>query len=384
MTDKDKKIVSYIILVAVLFLAVLNWDIVVGAVRVAWSVASPLVVGGVLAYIINILMMRIEKIWFPKTTNSTLIKMRRPMSIFLAIITILTVILIILGLIIPQLISVVLGLIESIPILVVFIEDLANEYSEYFPQLSAIVDGLDIDWSNMVRNIVNVLNNLSSSLVGSTLSTVGSMFSFIVNGFLSLMIAIYILSSKEKLGAQFKRLIRIYFSENVYNKIFYVLSVTDESFDHFITGEVIEAFILGSMVAVGMWILRMPYALMIGVLTGVTALIPLIGAYLSGAIGFILIFVQSPMQALGFLVFIIVIQQIEGNIIYPKVVGNSLGLPGLWVLVAVTIGGGLLGIPGMLIGVPLGATVYKLVKFDMRRREEKEAKAKLNVLENHK
>lgn len=380
MTDKDKKIISYTVFVALLFLAVLNWTTVVSFLQMAWRVALPLVIGGVLAYILNILMMRFEKIWFPKTKNQTLIKLRRPMSILLAIITILTVLVIISGIIIPQLVSVILGLIDSIPVLITAIEDWANEYSEYFPQLNGIIDALDINWSNMVRNIVNVLNNISTSLVGSTLSTVGSLFSFIVNGLLSLMIAIYVLFSKETLGAQFKRVIRIYFSESFYNKFFYVISVADESFEHFITGEVMEAFILGSMVTIGMWIFQMPYAAMIGVLTGVTALIPLIGAYLSGTIGFILIIVQSPTQAFMFLLFIIIVQQIEGNIIYPKVVGNSLGLPGLWVLIAVTIGGGVMGIPGMLIGVPLGATIYKLMKFDMNRREEKAEKTKASFL----
>ena len=177
----------------------------------------------------------------------------------------------------------------------------------------------------------------------------------------------YVLLDKEKLGRQTKCLIRTYVPR-ASERIFYVTRVVDESFHSFIVGQCIEAVILGILCIIGMLIFQFPYAVMIGVFIGFTALIPIAGAYIGAAVGAIMILTVSPLQAVQFLIFIVVLQQLEGNLIYPKVVGESIGLPGIWVLTAITVGGGVLGIGGMLIAVPLFATGYRLLKEDVIRR----------------
>ena len=207
--------------------------------------------------------------------------------------------------------------------------------------------------------------------MNSTFSIVGSVFGVVFNFVVALIFAIYILSSKEKLGGQAKRIVHAYVKPKWIAVGKRVLTTADSTFSSFIVGQVTEAVILGSLCTVCMLIFRFPYAPMIGAFTGVTALIPVVGAYLGAAVGAFMILTQDPLKAVLFLIFIVVLQQVEGNLIYPKVVGGSIGLPGMWVLAAVTVGGGLLGVPGMLLGVPAAATLYKLLAYDVNERNAK-------------
>lgn len=361
-------IIKYLFIAGLIVLAIVNFDRLKNIFSYLLTISMPIILGFIIAYILNIPMVMLEKLYFPNSDSIVVKKTRRPVSILVSIIIITVVLIFILNLVIPQLISVFGRIIEIIPVLANGIQSWVIENEEIFPPLAEFVETFQIDWQNIVTNMISIVNRFTTNIIETTLSTVGSVFSIVVNLFLSLMISLYVLMSKETLGRQFRILSETYLPERGHKGLMYVLEVTDYSFRHFITGEVLEAIILGSLVTVGMWIFQFPYASMIGALTGVTALIPVLGAYISGAIGFIMIFVDSPIQALTFIVFIIVIQQLEGNLIYPRVVGGSIGLPGLWVLISITIGGGLLGIWGMLLAVPLVSTLFKLLKNDIEYR----------------
>ena len=203
--------------------------------------------------------------------------------------------------------------------------------------------------------------------MSSVVSVVSSVFSTIVTSLVALIFSVYLLLDKEKLISQGKRIISTYLPKNGKN-IFYVLETLNDSFHRFIVGQCTEAVVLGVLCIIGMWIFRFPYAMMIGVLIGFTALIPIAGAYIGAGVGAFMILTESPLKSLLFLVFIVILQQLEGNLIYPRVVGSSIGLPGIWVLAAITIGGGLMGIPGMLLAVPIMATLYRLLRDDMHKR----------------
>jgi len=203
------------------------------------------------------------------------------------------------------------------------------------------------------------------SVMNVVIATVSSVFSALITGFMAVIFAIYLLMGRDKLQAQSKRLLRHYLKPALYEKAMYVLGVLNNCFHRYITGQCLEAVILGTLCALGMMILRLPYATMIGALVAFTALIPVAGAYIGAAVGAFMILMVSPVKALIFLIFLVILQQLEGNLIYPKVVGSSMGLPGIWVLAAVVIGGGVLGVLGMLLGVPLAATVYTLIRNDM-------------------
>ena len=207
------------------------------------------------------------------------------------------------------------------------------------------------------------------SAVGVAVTAVSSVFSTVVTMFLAIVFAIYLLLGKEKLAGQFIRLSRTYLGEKVTDRALYVLRVLDDSFHSFIVGQCTEALILGALCFIGMMVFGFSNALTISVMVGFTALIPIAGAYIAAVVGAFMLFVESPLSALLFLIFLVVLQQIEGNLIFPRVVGESIGLPGVWVLAAVTVGGGMLGIPGMLIGVPLASTVYRLLCRDVKARE---------------
>lgn len=361
-------IIKYLFIAGLIVLAIVNFDRLKNIFSYLLTISMPIILGFIIAYVLNIPMVMLEKLYFPNSDSIVIKKTRRPVSILVSIIIITIVLIFILNLVIPQLISVFGRIIEIIPLLANGIQNWVIENEEIFPPLAEFVETFQIDWQNIVTNMISIVNRFTTNIIETTLSTVGSVFSIVVNLFLSLMISLYVLMSKETLGRQFRILSETYLPERGHKGLMYVLEVTDYSFRHFITGEVLEALILGSLVTVGMWIFQFPYASMIGALTGVTALIPVLGAYISGAIGFIMIFVDSPIQALTFIVFIIVIQQLEGNLIYPRVVGGSIGLPGLWVLISITIGGGLLGIWGMLLAVPLVSTLFKLLKNDIEYR----------------
>ncbi len=351
-----------------LFLAVHYWETVMGTVGLVVSAATPILIGLVVAYIINILMVFYEKRFFEGTKNKILSKIRIPACMFLAILSFVCIIALIVGLVVPELTSCIQLLISDIP---PAMEALLK--SELFIQLAPedLYQQLDgIDWKTLMNDVVKLVSSGLGNTVGAVVSAVSTAISGIVTGLLSFIFAIYFLLGRETLCAQCRHVMKSYLPEKVVRKVNYVFSVVNESFHRYIVGQFTEAIILGVLCALGMLVFRFPYAGMIGALIGFTALIPVAGAYIGGIVGFVMILTVSPVKALLFVVFLVVLQQLEGNLIYPKVVGGSLGLPAIWVLAAVTIGGALMGIMGMLVGVPIAAAVYRLIRDDMRRKEQ--------------
>ena len=282
-----------------------------------------------------------------------------------AFITLIAVVVLVVWLIVPQLVSCVQLLLAEVPAAVRNIIAWGRS-NGIIPE--NILDALgQINWRERINQIVDVLTTGIGSAAEILITSVSSVFSGVVTALLSAIFAIYILAGKEKLADQFLRLGNRYLKPAWMGKVRYVVDTMNDCFHKYVVGQCVEAVILGGLCTVGMLILRLPYALMIGAVIAFTALIPVAGAYIGGAIGAFIILMESPVKALIFLIFLVVLQQLEGNIIYPRVVGSSLGLPAIWVLAAVTVGGGVMGIPGMLLGVPLAATIYRLIRNDVNK-----------------
>lgn len=346
-----------------LYLCIYYWPKASGILTLLLSTAAPVLIGGVIAYIINILMSFYEKHYFPKSKSSVISKSRRPICMVLSIASLIAVVSLIIYLVVPQLSSCVQLIFAELPgalkNLVAWLDEL-----NILPE--NIVDTLAaVDWKSRIGQIINVLVSGIGSVTDIVVSTVSSLVSSVVTGFLSIIFAIYTLLGKDKLGQQFDSLMNRYMKKSWCDKFKHILSVMNDCFHRYVVGQCTEAVILGLLCMFGMMILRLPYATMTGALIGFTALIPVAGAYIGAGIGAFMIFTVSPVKALIFLIFIVVLQQLEGNLIYPRVVGSSMGLPGIWVLTAVTIGGGLMGIGGMLLGVPIAATAYRLLREDV-------------------
>lgn len=361
----DRMVMKYVILAAVFILVIFNYQHIFAGLRELWDIISPVVYGFVFAYILNLIMVMYEGFWFPETDNELLIRARRPVSILLALITVIIVIVLVLWLIIPQLISLVQTLLENLPLMVEYIQRWIEDLEEIYPQIDTLINNLNINWESIARDAASFANNI----LGSTFTTFQLLTSSLFRLVIILVVAIYALFSKEKIQRQVKRVLRAYMKRDHFRRLKYVLRVTNESFSSFITGMLIEAIIYGSLVTVGMMIFNFPYAGMIGALSGALALVPMVGAILSAVIGTMLIFVQNPIQGLFFLLFNIVLQQLESNAIYPRIVGGSIGLPGIWTFIAVTIGGGILGPAGFFLGVPIASVIYKLIRSNVEYKE---------------
>lgn len=361
----DRMVMKYVILAAVFILVIFNYQHIFAGLRELWDIISPVVYGFVFAYILNLIMVMYEGFWFPETDNELLIRARRPVSILLALITVIIVIVLVLWLIIPQLISLVQTLLENLPLMVEYIQRWIEDLEEIYPQIDTLINNLNINWESIARDAASFANNI----LGSTFTTFQLLTSSLFRLVVILVVAIHALFSKEKIQRQVKRVLRAYMKRDHFRRLKYVLRVTNESFSSFITGMLIEAIIYGTLVTVGMMIFNFPYAGMIGALSGVLALVPMVGAILSAVIGTMLIFVQNPIQGLFFLLFNIVLQQLESNAIYPRIVGGSIGLPGIWTFIAVTIGGGILGPAGFFLGVPIASVIYKLIRSNVEYKE---------------
>ena len=360
------------ITVVVVYLACTYWPKLTHAVGVALSAASPLLVGAVIAYVANILMTFYERHFFVKRKEPIWRKIRRPACMALAFLTAVVAIVWMLTTVLPELGRCVEMIIASLPAALNKAYTWLDErfqLGEMLKEMNLAMPGADFDWKSAITSAVNFVMTGVGGAVGVAVTAVSSVFSTVVTLFLAIVFAIYLLSGKEKLSAQFIRLSRTYLGDKITDRALYVLRVVDESFHSFIVGQCTEALILGAMCFIGMMVFGFDYALTISVLVGFTALIPIAGAYIAAVAGAFMIFVNDPLQALLFLVFLVVLQQVEGNLIFPRVVGSSIGLPGVWVLAAVTVGGGVMGIPGMLIGVPLASAAYRMLSRDARARE---------------
>ena len=352
-----------------LYLCVYYWAKVSRFLSAFLGALSPLLLGLVIAYVLNILMSWYERHYFPKQQKKPWVqKSRTAVCLLAAIITLIAIVALIVGLVVPELVSCVKLLLSEVePALEKLLE------SKWVAQLvpADILQKLDaIDWSDVIDKGIKMVASGLSSAANALFSTVSSVISSVVNIFLSIIFAVYLLIDRDRLKGQGRRLLDCYLPRRFNQSVTHVLQVTNDCFHRFIVGQCLEAVILGGLCIAGMTVFGFPYAMMIGTLIGFTALIPIAGAYIGAAVGAVMILTVSPVKALLFLVFIIVLQQLEGNLIYPKVVGNSIGLPALWVLAAITVGGSLMGITGMLLGVPIAAAMYRLLKENVTYREK--------------
>ena len=358
--------------VVAVYLACTYWPVLTGALKVALAAASPLLIGAVIAYVANILMSFYEAHFFVKSKKPMAKKLRRPICVALSFLTAVAAIVWLLTTVLPELGKCVELIIARLPGALNTAYTWLDERFQLgtvLAEMNLTLPGADFDWKSTITSAVGFVMTGVGGAAKVAVTAVSSVFSTVVTMFLAIVFAIYLLAGKEGLAARFTRLMRTYLGEKLTSRVLYILRVLDDSFHSFIVGQCTEALILGALCFIGMMIFGFGNALTISVMVGFTALIPIAGAYIAAAAGAFMLFVESPLTALGFVLFLTVLQQIEGNLIFPRVVGESIGLPGVWVLAAVTVGGGMMGIPGMLIGVPLASAAYRLIARDIRARE---------------
>ena len=358
MKDKTRKdiiiIISYIALV---IFALVNFSKIFTFLGKVISIFSPFLLGIILAFVLNVLNNFIEKKIFGKIKPSKIWnKIKRPLCITLSLILVFLTIFFVMNLLIPQLQNSASLFTDTLPAYKEDIIGILNKFDIDESTVNKVGEYLD----NFGKVITDYIKGNSKDVITVTTDVATSVVNIISKGIITLVFAIYMIAQKETLSRQINKVMKAYLKPKTINKINTVGTLANKTFSNFVTGQCLEALIFGSLVFVGMLIFRFPYASTIGVLLGFTALIPIFGAFIGTAIGFILIMMVSPVKAILFVVFIIVLQQIEGNLIYPRVVGKSIGLPGMWVLLSVTVGGSIGGILGMLIATPLCSLLYAL------------------------
>lgn len=364
-----------------LFLCIYYWEKAVRLLTLFINASMPIITGFVIAYILNILMSFFEKHYFKKHSGKKLVqKSRRAVCLATSLLTLAAILSLVIWLVIPELFSCISLLITKLPSL---IEQLySNELARKLLPEDTLSSLASTDWKEYIIRAFNIIVSGAGNIAHTIFSAVASVFTGIFNALLSFIFAVYVLLAKDRLKKQFRRLMDSYLHEKTKNRLLHVLSVFNKSFHRFIVGQCIEAVILGVLCTIGMLIFRFPYATMIGTLVGFTALVPIAGAFIGAGIGAVMIFTVSPVKAVLFVLFIIVLQQLEENLIYPKVVGKSVGLPSIWVLAAITVGGGVMGILGMLIGVPIAAALYRLLRENLIKREAAAAENTLSSEDN--
>jgi predicted PurR-regulated permease PerM len=364
-----------------LYLCFRYWPDITMLVKAFLGAAKPLIIGCAIAYVINILMSSYEKRLFRRTKNRILLRIRRPLCIVLSLLTLAAVVALVFFLIIPQLFDCIVLIFEAVPPMLEKLLIQLNEMNLLSEE--TIKPLLNIDWASKLEPLINMVTSSLENVINVVVTTLTSVFTLIVNALISVIFALYLLMGKDTIRRQVRKVMRRYMPVRWHKSIRYFFSTLNDCFRRYVIGQCTEAIILGLLCMVGMWIFRFPYASMVGALVAFTALIPIAGAYIGAIVGAFMILTVSPMQALLFLVYIVVLQQLEGNLIYPRVVGMSLGLPGIWVLAAVTIGGGMMGVLGMLLGVPLAATAYRLLKESVNRPLPLHASSKRTLVKHH-
>ncbi len=368
-----KKIRELIVFTALLVVALWKFDVVLDVLKTIGQIIFPFILGGAIVFVINVPMSFLEKKIFEnvKKENKAARKLARPVSLLLTIVLVVGVIALVMIGVIPQLTktmgSLMINITDFIPQIKIWIRDFFHDNRE----IMKLVDQVQFKPDQAIRWGISLLGNGAGNMMNTTMSAVGSVVSGLATFFIAFSFACYVLFQKEKLHVQIRKVLFAFLPKQKADAFLKVCSLTYRTFANFLTGQCLEAVILGCMFVVTLSILRMPYALLIGVLIAFTALIPIFGAFIGCAVGSFLIFMVSPKQAIIFIIVFLVLQQIEGNLIYPHVVGESVGLPSIWVLAAVTIGGNLMGIVGMLVFIPLLSVVYTIFRKVVYQRLKK-------------
>ncbi len=369
-----KQIRRLMIFGAVLVLILMYSEAAFQTVVFFFRIARPFLYGGVIAFVLNLPMRGIEEGLFKSWKGKIAGKLKRPVSMLLAVVSVALVITVVISIMVPQISTTAATLGKEIPIffsnVLLELEELSRKYPELQDPVKAL-ESLQINWESVADGVISFLKNGVGNVLTSTVNVASSIVGGIVNGVISFIFALYILSQKEKLKNQGTRILTAYLPEKVKDKILQICSLLYKNFSNFITGQCLEAVILGTMFVIAMKIFRMPYAVMVGVLIAFTALIPIVGAFIGCIVGAYLILIENPILALWFVILFLILQQIEGYLIYHKVVGNSVGLPSIWVLAAVSLGGSMFGVAGILFFIPLLATVYALLRDSVNQRNAK-------------
>ena len=359
-----KKIRELIVFTALLVVALWKFDVVLSVLKTIWDIIFPFVLGGAIAFLTNVPMSFLEKKIFEnvRKKNKIVRKLKRPISLILTIVLVVGVIALVMFGVIPQLTRTMGTLVTSINDFIPQMQSWIGEFFHNNQEIMNLVDQIEFDPDQAIKWGISLLGNGAGNMMNTTMSAVGSIVSGVATFFIAFSFACYILFQKEKLHIQIRKVFFAFLPRQKADTFLKVCSLTYRTFANFLAGQCLEAVILGSMFVVTLSILRMPYALLIGILIAFTALIPIFGAFIGCAVGSFLIFMVNPQQAILFVIVFLVLQQIEGNLIYPHVVGESVGLPSIWVLAAVTIGGNLMGIVGMLVFIPLLSVLYTIFR----------------------
>lgn len=374
--ELNKKNILRILLIvfgAILFYTVLqNTDLVKGWISSLGQILSPIFIGIIIAFVVNLPLRFFENKVFRRLNNKgskVWLKLRRGVCLLLSVLTLMMIIALVSLIIVPEVRDTAVGMIKAMPSQ----DEIVSAVKGWVDKMNLPVDlsaaFSKINWDSISEGLMSKLTDTGGTVLSTTIDftsgLVGGVFNFVVGFALSL----YILASKEKLGSQFRRLSSALFPKKVAEKLLHIFRMSADVFSGFITGQLTEALLIGLWCYIGMTIFGMPYAIVVSTVISVTALIPIFGALIGTCFGALMIFFESPLMAMGFVLYIVIIQQIDNNVIYPRIMGNSVGLPGIWVICAVTVGGSLFGAVGMLLSVPVCAVLYSLAREFVQQRE---------------
>lgn len=380
----DNRFLKRLIMVSIAVLVVVYIGTVLNFIRNVWDVIFPFVLAMAISYILNIVMRFIEVKILGRIKTKWMDKLKRPISLFVSIIFVLAIIVLILYLVIPQMTNSLKIIVESVPKLVQDIEKWIQEHprnEEINKFIGERLNEIQQNWQSYANNIWEFIRTNIGGVLGSTFDFINGVFGAIYRIFVTIIFAVYILTGKERLGKEFNSVISTYLPKKQLERTKYFIGVMNDKFESFIKGQVADAIIIGFLVYLTVLIAGMPYALTIGIVVMVTAFIPMLGAYIGGAIGFVMIAAENIQQGFLFVLLLVIVQQLEGDLIYPRLIGNSIGLPGIWTFLAVIVGGAIAGPVGMLLFVPLSAGIYKIIQDDIKNRKEKKKENKFEIEE---
>ncbi len=372
-----KELKKYLIIGAVavaVMVIVKNLSYIGSFISLIFTAFSPLVIGCAIAFVFNIIMSFFERHYFPKSRKKIAEKTKRPVCLLFSVCIVAFGIFLIAKIVVPEVAESCKVLYNTIPDIAERLKEWAIKNFENIPDIQKKISELDINWATVTENIASFLTSGATGLISSLVGIIGSFTLSITKICVGIAFAIYLLIYKDGIKKGVSRLKNAYLKKKTADKLQHIFNVTNKTFKSFFVGQFTEAIILGFLCSIGMLILRLPYAVMTGTVVGVTALVPIVGAFIGAIVGAFMILTVNPMQAVIFIIFLIILQQIEEKFIYPKVVGSSIGLPGIWVLASITVGGAMSGILGMLLGVPTVAVIYKLVCENLEKRESEKEK----------
>lgn len=363
------KIRNLIIFTILLLIGLYRFDVVLSSIGYILDVLFPLILGCVIAFILSVPMERIRKVLFTKALRQAtgkkaqrLEKLANPISLLVSIILVLALLFVVTAMVLPQLAATVTDLAQSLPEKVPRLVTKLKGLLTAYPDTLSWLEGMKIDWQQLIKTVADFFKTGAGNFFDSTIGVAKGILSAFATFFIAFVFACYILLQKETLGRQIRKLLFAYLSEKRARQVIEICSLTHRTFTNFFTGQCLDAVILGTLFFIVMVIFRFPYALLVGVFITFTALIPIFGAFIGCLMGTLLILTVSPTKAVTFVILFLILQQIEGNLIYPRIVGGSVGLPSIWVLAAITVGGSLFGVIGMIVFIPIVSVVYTLLR----------------------